>query len=131
MTFTGRRLPHGEWNRLSPTELGPWRAHLDPKRTTFAAVDDAAGNLAGTWGMLWIPHAEGVWIAPEYRGNPAVVRRLTSEMSDIAREEGVSRLMTASMDAATTRLLARLEADVVPGQHFAFNVDRLPRAPRG
>lgn len=123
--FRGLRVPEGEWERLAPTELGPWRAHLNPARTTFAGVETAEGELVGTWAMLWVPHAEGLWVAPAYRRNPGVARRLATEMSAIAREQRVTRLMTGVMDAGTERLLRHVKADLVPGRHFAFNVDQL------
>lgn len=66
--MTGRLLPREEWRRLPSQEL------LEPDSQVYVVED--AGRIVACLKALRVTHLEGLWIAPEYRGNPGLGLRL-------------------------------------------------------
>ena len=64
----GRLLPREEWSRLPSQEL------LEPDSQVYVVEHD--GEIVACGKALRVTHLEGLWIAPEYRGNAGLGRRL-------------------------------------------------------
>lgn len=115
-----RVLPHEEWSRLDGTEAEQvWRA-LDPERTTVLVVEDD-GKIVGTWTLLWVLHAECVWVDPAHRKRGSVARRLWLAMKAAAERFGALGVMTAAGSPEVDALLVD-RADELPGRHYVIPV---------
>lgn len=123
-----RTLPVGEWYRLAPTELGPIVPWMDETRTVVKVVEDA-GQIVGTWALVWVRHAEGLSVHPALKGRQRVeVGRLLKKAAlEQCRKDKVERLATAALSPAVVTILHRLKATELKGRHFVFEVSRLER----
>ncbi len=117
--MTSRILPRAEWSRLQGMDLANVLTYLDAPtvETQIAVVEDDAGAIIGCWAALRVIHAEGVWIAPAYRGRPGVARRLWRQMGVIAAGFGVQSVVTAAIDDQTKALLDRQRAIPLPQEY--------------
>lgn len=99
-----RALPVSEWERLQGLDLYPLVQQMDPSRVEVLTVEDG-GEIIGCWAFLWMPHAEGVWIHPDYRGKTSVARKLWREMQRIAERWNLRTLVTGACDPMIASLL--------------------------
>jgi hypothetical protein len=53
-------------------------------------VEDEAGQIVGSVQVAQVTHFEGLWIKPEVRGNPGVMRALIRQAAAIPRVRGES-----------------------------------------
>jgi Acetyltransferase (GNAT) family len=104
--MTVRELPVAEWPRLAQTDLGQSVPYLLPEKTTILVVEEA-DEMIGCWAVLTIPHAEGLWIHPRYRGKTSVARKLWTAMQRTVTAMGFSRVQTGACDAMIAALLER------------------------
>lgn len=120
--MTHRILPTGEYERL-PDDFRAVVLAAPVGDVQVIVVERYDGEIVAHWAMVRIPHVEGVWIAPDYRKQPAVVRHLMVGMQSAARVWGVSRVTTAAVDDDVRRLLRHFGAEeilvdgIVPTHH--------------
>lgn len=79
-----RVLPQEEWSKLDVSQIPPLWTTLRPEDAQMVVVEDG-GKVVAMLGALRITHFEGLWIDPDYRGNPGVCRRLLRESVKAAR----------------------------------------------
>jgi hypothetical protein len=114
-----------EWPRLVGTELETVWPHFNPSSTIISAVEDELHAIIGCWAFVLVPHAEGLYIAPEHRGKGAVAKLLKSSMKQIAKSYGSKTIYTSSCDPNVARLLTHLRALKLPGDHYVVPVEEL------
>lgn len=107
--MTARVLPFEEWGRLGESELSVLLPLLRPQDVEVVVVEDA-GRIVATWAVLRVTHLEGLWIAPEYRGNVGVVRRLMRATITAARRWAAGWVLTGANNGHVRDLLARTGA---------------------
>lgn len=112
-----RVLPPEEWVRLDGTEAETVWPVLNPENTRALVVEEH-GEIIGTWLMLRTVHAECIWVAPSHRGTFGVAKRLLRGMRDVAKEWGVSRVITGSVSPEVTDLIGRLGGVPMPCESF-------------
>lgn len=117
--MTRRILPRSEYARLVGTYLEPLKDALPPDADVIV-VEDESGQIVACSSLFFRDHVEGTWIAEAHRGHAGTVRQLLEGIRQTARLRGTDRLLTASMDDAMTRLLNKLGAEPLPGQHFVW-----------
>lgn len=83
--MTTRILPKSEWGRLWETDL-PALLQKAPDADVY--VVEEAGRVVGCVAALRVTHLEGLWIAPEYRGNAGLGRRLVRLARGIVERAG-------------------------------------------
>lgn len=115
-----RDLPASEWDRLTGTELERIRVLFRPDQARVLVVENDAGEIVGCWSLFAAWHVEGLWIAPAYRGQGNVARRLLRTMKSWIRTAGVSGVVTASLDPAVSAYLIRLGAYPLPGAAYIW-----------
>ena len=49
---------------------------IEPENIHLVVVEDESGQIVASVGVLQTTHFEGLWIAPEHRGNAGVFRSL-------------------------------------------------------
>ncbi len=114
-----RLLPVAEWPTLAalPGPLFGVTITLDPDHARVVVVEDAQ-TIVGYWVAFNTVHAEPLWIAEEYRTNPAVGRGLLSAMMATLQECQVRYVFAiiGTQDLATTGALAeRIGLTPIPG----------------
>src|SRR5262245_29759736 len=62
----------------------------DPNNTRAIAVLDREGRLRAYWWLVTAVHLEPLWIAPEDRRNPGLIRTLWNKVKEVARANGVA-----------------------------------------
>lgn len=100
--YTSRELPPAEWHRLPPTTT----QLLIGEEALVAAVE-RDGELIACWPALTVIHADGAWIRPGYRKNPAVFRTLTERFFQMLRCRGVPQVLTVPQTPEVARILSR------------------------
>ncbi len=116
-----RVLPKEEWPRLRGTEAETVWPFLDAERASVIVVEDE-GLIVGCHILMYVLHAECLWIHPDHRGKSSVARRLWGAVQRAAISCGVHALMTAACDDNVRGLLAHVGATQVPGEHFMVPV---------
>lgn len=114
--MTTRVLPPEEWPRLAGTDTASVIAHLSPQDLSIVALEDR-GRIVGACALLWMPQIEGAWIAPEYRGWPAL-RLLLSTAWRLIPGRWV---ITSALSDAVRRRLRRLGGRQLPGTYFMLS----------
>src|SRR6185369_10825009 len=94
-----RILPPEEWHRLVGTEAEKMFPHMNPEETRVMVVEDDAGEIAATWSLVRVVHAEFLWCAPKYRGSFGVAKRLLRIMRETAAAWNVSSVFTGAMSS--------------------------------
>jgi hypothetical protein len=112
-----RILPPEEWSRLIGTEAELVWPLVDPLSAEIVVVEDGK-EIVGTWMLMKVVHAECMWISPKHRGSFAVAKRLIRGMHDLARNWGVSSVLTSSLDSHVSDLITRLGGTPLPGTSF-------------
>jgi hypothetical protein len=115
-----RILPRAEWGKLAGTEAEPVVPYLEALGGRALAVEDQAGTVVGTWLLLPEWRAECLWIAPAHRGKSAVARRLWAGLRRVARELGVSHVVTGAVTKDVEALLIHVGAQPLPGRHYVM-----------
>jgi ribosomal protein S18 acetylase RimI-like enzyme len=115
-----RILPREEWARLAGTELETVYPVL-PDGAVVVVVEDG-DQIVACWALFPIVHVEGVWIDPDYRGNPRVARRLVAGMKDTARAMGARAVATAALTPEVERLAEKIGGAVLPGRHYTVTL---------
>ena len=108
-----RVLPKEEWGRLSETELPCLLEKVKPEDADVLVVEDG-DRIVGCVAAVRVTHLEGLWIAPNYRGNAGLGRRLVRSAQGIVRRCGwvVSGVASDCMRDVMERLGAvKLERD--------------------
>jgi hypothetical protein len=118
-----RELPFAEWSRLVGTELETIWPSVNPETATVLVVEDE-GQIVGTWMVMTVVHAEGVWIAPSHRGRGSVARRLLRGLREIAARAGVAGVVTGAKTDDVAGYLARVGARPVPGVPYYLPMRR-------
>jgi ribosomal protein S18 acetylase RimI-like enzyme len=115
-----RILPREEWARLEGTELAAVYPVLPAGAQVVVVEDD--GRIVGCWALFPVVHVEGVWIDPDYRGNPRVARRLVAGMKDTARAMGARAVATAALTPEVERLAEKIGGAALPGRHYTVTL---------
>ncbi len=115
--MTSRQLPPDEWHKLTGTEAEQLYPLLNPETTAIVVVEDG-DRIVGCHVLMWVLHAECLWIHPDHRGKSSVGRRLWGAVQKTAIRAGVHALMTAACDDRVRKLLKHAGAARVPGDHF-------------
>ena len=80
-----RILPPEEWHKLSVTGMAPMQSTMRPEDVQMIVVEDG-DRIVASMGTYRVTHFEGLWIDPEYRGNPGLGRRLIKAGIEAARK---------------------------------------------
>ncbi len=115
----GRELAPDEFGKLAPLPLG--QSLLSPEGSAVAVVE-VAGRIIATWAALTTIHAEGCWIEPEYRGNPAVTQALVTAFYQLLAARGIPAVLTVTQTPDTDALAVKLGAQPIHGQLWLLPV---------
>lgn len=115
--MTARELPYNEWHRLAGTEAEQVWPTLNQGVSTVVVVEDE-GRIVGCHILMYLLHAECLWIHPDHRGRSSVARRLWSAVQRLATAAGATTLITAACDERVRGLLAHVGAVELPGRHY-------------
>lgn len=118
-----RILDPSEWYRLAGTEAEALIPHLDQETMRVLVVEDASGEIVGTWTLMRLVHAEAVWVRPDYRGSFGVVKRLLRGMREIATGWGARTVLTGATDAHVRALITSLHGQRLPGEAYVIPLE--------
>lgn len=122
MSYQARLLPPEEWaEKLAGTDAGVLSAHLAPADTRMLVVEQD-GTVVGTWVVTREVHVECVWIHPDHRHAPGIVRRLITGMYRIARDWHARIVWTGALTDEVRTLITKLGGQPLPGQMYALPV---------
>lgn len=119
--MTTRVLPCEEWPRLMGTDAAAIWPTLDPMRTAIVVVEDD-GLIIAHHILLFVLHAEALWVHPEHRKG-IVGGRLWAAVKLAVRGAGSRGFVTAAIDDDVRSLIAKVGGMPIPGSHFVVNVE--------
>lgn len=129
-----RELPPEEWERLlpfPPFDVGGLPAP-EYNRIIVAELGGPGGEIVAYWMVLTCVHTEPVWIHPEHRSRPGLIRRLWGGVRDILREANVTIAFACITDADAVRnvpLAMRLGFEKLAGDLFYIRVGDMGAPP--
>ena len=123
---TSRELPPEEFHRITEVEGSPLYAQPlpDPTHTRILAVE-VEGQVIAYWGLYDSLHAEPVWIHPDHRQRPAVVRLLLEGLGQILQDLGATFVFGIIADGDMEKnlpLAQRLGFTELPGKLYGVQV---------
>jgi hypothetical protein len=116
-----RVLPVEEWPRLKGTDAEALWPTLDPEKTAIVVVEDQ-GVIVAHHVLMFVLHAEALWVHPDYRHGLAG-GRLWHAVTNAVRAVGVRGLMTAAIDDGVRDLIAHVKGTPIPGSHYFIPVE--------
>lgn len=125
--MTTRTLPVEEWPRLKGTDAERVWPTLDPLRTVIVVVEDQ-GVIVAHHILLFVLHAEALWVHPDYRKG-LVGGRLWQAVKRAVQAIGVRGVMTGAMDDEVKALIAKVGGtrlqtpDGAPIQHYTIPME--------
>lgn len=117
-----RTLPVEEWPRLTGTDAEAVWPTLDPLRTVIVVVEDG-GVIVAHHVLLFVLHAEALWVHPDYRQTTTAGGRLWQAVKRAVLGCGSRGFVTASVSAQVDALIAHVGGVELPGKHFVINVE--------
>jgi hypothetical protein len=121
--MTHRELSRLEWPRLIGVgaEIAPALPYL-PTDTRIVVVEDAHGEIIGSWAGIRYMHCEGLWTADAHRKRGAVAGHLIAGMRTVARTWGTDVALTAAVSDDVRQLIERFGGTPLPGEHFVIPI---------
>jgi hypothetical protein len=122
-----RMLPPEEWPRLlsfTPFSEGGLPSP-DATRIIVAEVGGPGGEIRAFWTITGCVHVEPMWIHPEERKRPGLIRGLWREVVETLREHGVVSAFACILDrdaAMNMPYVARLGFQKLPGDLYMLLV---------
>ena len=120
-----RELDRGEYNRVQEAG-GPLAGYdlsqIEHMRITAVEQD---GRIVAYWCASMLVHAEPLWIAPEARGRPIVVRKLLQGLIAILQDLGCQVAFGVIADAdfdVNLPMARRMGFEKVPGDTYVIHV---------
>ncbi len=120
---SGRRrrlLPPAEWDqKLRGTSLELNRP--DP-RYGFIVVVEEGDRVVACWAAISTTHLEGLWQAPDHRGNLGTSRALLHTMIAQLQQQGVLEVLTNADTPEVEALLEKVDAHRLPGSTWVLPI---------
>lgn len=110
-----RILPRDEWARVEP-DLAALLEKCPAEAEVYAV--EKAGRMVGCVAALRVTHLEGLWVAPELRGNAGLWRRLLGVLDSVTARWGL--VFAGANTDCMRRLLERLGASRMPMDSYLF-----------
>lgn len=105
-SLSARVLPPAEWERLGVCGMPELFPYLQPADIKVVVVE-RGGEIMARLSFIRAPLLEGFWIAPDSRGNPAILRSLLRGVRDVVRGDGYGWAYAQSDQAHVADLLER------------------------
>ena len=116
-----RILPREEWSRLSITGIAPIQETLRPEDVQVIVVEDG-DRIVASMGAFRVTHFESLWIAPEYRGNAGLGRRLLKAGITAATKWATDWVWAASGTNHMDDVLTRMGGAEMPVKTFVLQI---------
>jgi hypothetical protein len=120
VALTFRELEPEEFDRV-PTEA------LDGLKLGNARVSAAfeGDKLVGVWCVVFVLHAEPIWVREDHRGHPTLIRRLWDGVKSIVRAEGLPGAVAIVPDSVPedARIAEWIGAKPIPGAIYLWMDD--------
>ena len=126
--ITTRLLPPDEWDRLAALPPFCDSGLPNPAHWRVIVAEDTTGDIVGHCCLFDAVHWEGWHVAPEARGNPALIRGLIREGVEVLRDAdvgGVFAMIDADQIGATRAMIERFGFTAAPGDLYLAAVDDL------
>ena len=101
--FTYRELNPEEYP-LAPREVEGSEVYT-PENSRIVAAFDEKGEIISTFTVFYCAHLEPMWIRPDHRNSPTILRRMADAMKRTLRDIGAVNAYTVVLN--TTPVLAR------------------------
>lgn len=119
-----RILRPEEWSKLEPHGAPGTLPFVEPRNIEVVVVEDDDGAIMACVQALRVTHFEGLWIAPEHRGNAGVFRALIRQAYAVpqSRLERWAIGAAANGDGRMDVLCNRLGGQPLPMHLYAIPV---------
>lgn len=116
-----RVLPPEEWSRLTLEQVPSVLPCIRPEEMEVIVVEDG-DRIVACVSVMRMTHLDGVWVAPEYRGNAGVGRRLLRGMRESAERWCESFLAAGASNEHAENLIEKMGGIRMPMDHYVIPV---------
>ena len=116
-----RVLPPEDWSLLDEAHPAQIAQALPNGAAAVVVVEDG-GKIVGTLTVAQITHLEGLWIAPEFRGNPRLSMALVEAAFAEVRKTGALWAWGASDTEHMSDIIGRVGGKEIPVKSFIIPV---------
>lgn len=119
--LTYKELLPEEYDLIPAEALG--KTLYTPENSKVVAAINARGEVVGTLVLFYTPHVEPLWIRPDYRKHPTLLRRIWPVMKGILARMGIWSAYTVILDDKPVflRLADLWRFRPVSGKLFMYN----------
>ena len=119
-----RILGPEEWHRVNASGMDGLLAYTEPQNIAIVAVENDKNEIVASVAALQVTHFEGLWIAPEERGNAGVFRSLIRQAYALPQTRKEKWVIGAAEDGdrAMDALCTRLGGRSLPVKFYAMPV---------
>jgi hypothetical protein len=125
--LTVRELPPGEFPRLASVEPFDKLGFPNPQTSRVIVGEDLSGKVVAYWCVFAAIHVEPVWIAPEHRARPGLIRSLWGKVRAVLVASGEKIAFCNIFDEGLPvkeAMAARLGFQKLPGSLYFITVQR-------
>lgn len=116
-----RVLNPEEWPILDETHPAQLAQSL-PDGAASVVVVEEAGKVVGTLTVAQITHLEGLWIAPEHRGNPVLAMALVEAAFSEVRKSKADWAWGASDTEHMSDIIRRVGGKEIPVKSYVIPI---------
>jgi hypothetical protein len=115
-THRVRELQPWEWDKLAalPLPVPP----PDPQMIMFVAEDPETGRIVGRWPVFNTVHIDGVYLAPDVRGNPRLVAAMVGAVVTKLQDAGVAVVYALTDTPESAAMAEKLGLTALPGRLY-------------
>lgn len=90
-----------------------------------AAAINGDGEVVGVWCAMLVLHAEPIWVRPDYRKHPSLLKRLWGAFREIASDLGARQAVSVVLESnrETVRLAEWVGAEKLKGSVWMLNME--------
>jgi hypothetical protein len=120
--ITARVLDPSEWPPVSESGSdGGVLPRIDPSRVSIVSVEKD-GRQVGRLGVYTVTYWEGLWIDPQERKNPGVIRALLSAAVKLPRTKEDQWILAAAERPETQEFIERIAGQPIPAKYYVIPV---------
>lgn len=120
MSVSVRELPVEEWGKLEGYPIAT-NGLPDPDRCAVLVAEED-GKIVGTWGVVFAPFLEGLWVDADYRQRTFTAAKMLIGMKHMLEDKKIPQALTLVQTPYVLELAQKAGFQVLDGDLCMINI---------